>query len=127
MRCFVIAHPRKRAGLHIGHAVITKKGEGVSRALFVTAAFGTQEQPLVLPQVLHFMQVPLRTRVKLPQAPQLSPSKPFIRASATRLAWRSRASSLEDIATSMLATWALTGLPICASTLARISLRSTSL
>ena len=33
-----------------------------------------QLQPLVPPQVLHFMQVPLRTRVKLPHSPQLSPS-----------------------------------------------------
>ena len=33
-----------------------------------------QLHPLVLPQVLHFMQVPLRTRVKLPHSPQLSPS-----------------------------------------------------
>ena len=32
------------------------------------------EQPLVLPQVMHFMQVPLRTSVKLPQEPQGSPS-----------------------------------------------------
>ena len=33
-----------------------------------------QEQPLVAPQVAHFMQVPLRTSVKLPQSPQASPS-----------------------------------------------------
>ena len=33
-----------------------------------------QLQPLVEPQVLHFMQVPLRTSVKLPQPPQASPS-----------------------------------------------------
>jgi hypothetical protein len=33
-----------------------------------------QLHPLVLPQVLHFMQVPLRTRVKFPQVPQASPS-----------------------------------------------------
>lgn len=33
-----------------------------------------QEQPLVLPQVVHFMQVPLRTSVKLPHSPQASPS-----------------------------------------------------
>jgi hypothetical protein len=32
------------------------------------------EHPLVLPQVLHFMQVPLRTSVKFPQEPQASPS-----------------------------------------------------
>lgn len=33
-----------------------------------------QLQPLVLPQVSHLRQVPLRTRVKLPHSPQLSPS-----------------------------------------------------
>ena len=33
-----------------------------------------QLHPLVPPQVLHFMQVPLRTRVKLPHEPQASPS-----------------------------------------------------
>jgi hypothetical protein len=33
-----------------------------------------QEQPLVDPQVVHFMQVPLRTSVKLPHSPQASPS-----------------------------------------------------
>ena len=32
------------------------------------------EQPVVLPQVSHFMQVPLRTRVKFPHSPQASPS-----------------------------------------------------
>ena len=32
------------------------------------------EHPVVLPQVLHFMQVPLRTSVKLPHSPQASPS-----------------------------------------------------
>ena len=43
------------------------KAEGQERLLH-------QLHPLVLPQVLHFMQVPLRTRVKLPQLPQASPS-----------------------------------------------------
>ena len=33
-----------------------------------------QLQPLVPPQVTHFMQVPLRTRVKFPHSPQASPS-----------------------------------------------------
>ena len=32
------------------------------------------EQPEVAPQVSHFMQVPLRTMVKLPHSPQASPS-----------------------------------------------------
>ncbi len=34
----------------------------------------SHEQPLVAPQVTHFMQVPLRTSVKLPHSPQASPS-----------------------------------------------------
>ena len=55
------------------------------------------EQPLVEPQVLHFMQVPLRTRVKFPHAPQLSPSKPFSRASAARDARLSRAPAKEAL------------------------------
>ena len=33
-----------------------------------------QLQPLVPPQVLHFRQVPFRTRVKLPHSPHGSPS-----------------------------------------------------
>ena len=32
------------------------------------------EHPLVAPQVLHFMHVPLRTRVKFPHSPHGSPS-----------------------------------------------------
>ena len=35
------------------------------------------------------MQVPLRTRVKLPHSPQASPSKPFMRASRMRSMRRS--------------------------------------
>lgn len=41
----------------------------------------TQEQPVVLPHVLHFMHVPFRTKVKFPHSLQESPSKPFILAS----------------------------------------------
>src|SRR5476649_2696728 len=91
----------------------------------VPQKFPVQLHPLVEPQVLHFMQVPLRTRVKLPQAPQLSPSKPFIRASARRLL-KSRPAPLDDSATSMLATCAPTGLEpvITCSIPARISDRS---
>jgi hypothetical protein len=33
-----------------------------------------QLQPVVLPHVSHFMQVPLRTRVKLPHSLHISPS-----------------------------------------------------
>src|SRR3569833_2036385 len=76
------------------------------------------EQPDVEPQVLHFMQVPLRTRVKLPQAPQLSPSKPLSRASAARVA-RDGCAGIR-IAASRLATWTLTVFSV-ASTPARIS------
>ena len=32
------------------------------------------EHPVVLPHVSHFMQVPLRTKVKLPHSPHASPS-----------------------------------------------------
>jgi len=35
---------------------------------------GTYEHPVVLPQVSHFMQVPLRTSVKFWHSPQASPS-----------------------------------------------------
>ena len=38
------------------------------------------EQPVVEPQVSHFRQVPLRTRVKLAQLGHGSPSYPFSRA-----------------------------------------------
>jgi hypothetical protein len=36
--------------------------------------FAAYEHPLVEPQVSHLRQVPLRTKVKLPHSPQLSPS-----------------------------------------------------
>jgi hypothetical protein len=36
--------------------------------------FGLQLHPEVAPQVSHLRQVPLRTSVKLPHSPQLSPS-----------------------------------------------------
>ena len=38
------------------------------------ASLQTQLHPLVLPQVLHFMQVPLRTSVKFPHSLHESPS-----------------------------------------------------
>jgi hypothetical protein len=37
-------------------------------------AHGDYEQPLVVPQVSHLRQVPLRISVKLPHSAQLSPS-----------------------------------------------------
>ena len=39
-----------------------------------------QEQPVVVPQVLHFRQVPFRTSVKLPHSSQAAPSYPCCRA-----------------------------------------------
>ena len=107
-------------GLQIGHTPTTKQKRVLLPAAKTAAersaapwpGCNDQEQPLVEPQVLHFMQVPLRTRVKLPQAPQLSPSKPFIRASATRRACAlPRRACLDDRAASRVATCALTGLP----------------
>jgi hypothetical protein len=49
---------------------------------------------VVDPHVSHFMQVPLRTMVKLPHSPQASPSSLLARASAQRTASSSRASAL---------------------------------
>jgi hypothetical protein len=43
-----------------------------------------QLHAVVLPHVSHFMQVPLRTSVKFPQSPRISPSLPFALASARR-------------------------------------------
>lgn len=37
-------------------------------------SWDNQLHPVVEPQVLHFRQVPLRTSVKLPHSPQLSPT-----------------------------------------------------
>src|SRR5476649_1563748 len=125
MRPLVIADLLKRSGLDMGHRVLTKKGADRSAPFFVPAladAAAHYEQPDVEPQVLHFMQVPLRTRVKLPQAPQLSPSKPFSRASTARAVrlWPCEGLAM---AASRVATWALTVLKV-ASTPARISDRS---
>ena len=43
-------------------------------SIFTDARVFAYEQPVVEPQVLHFRQVPLRTRVKFPHSPQLSPT-----------------------------------------------------
>ncbi len=48
--------------------------ESSGRILPVTRLASPHEQPLVAPQVVHFMHVPLRTSVKLPQSLQESPS-----------------------------------------------------
>src|ERR1700724_3267820 len=50
-----------------------------------------QLHPVVPPQVSHFRQVPLRTRVKLPHSPQASPSYPLALASARFSAGPTRA------------------------------------
>ena len=46
----------------------------VVRLPFLSSGRRAYEHPVVLPHVSHFMQVPLRTRVKLPHSPQASPS-----------------------------------------------------
>jgi hypothetical protein len=43
-------------------------------AVYRDRAGDSYEHPVVEPQVSHFMQVPLRTSVKLPHSPQASPS-----------------------------------------------------
>src|SRR3569833_3404475 len=94
----------------------------------MTALPKLQEHPLVEPQVLHFMQVPLRTNVKLLLVLLLLSSLSFLCVLAMRLAWASLAACLEESAASSEATCAPTGLPagaICASRLVRISVRST--
>ncbi len=60
---------------------VSQRAPQVSQGGLVTSLH--YEQPLVAPQVLHFMQVPLRTKVKFPQSPHGSPSYPLIRASRT--------------------------------------------
>jgi cysteine desulfurase len=50
--------------------------------VFGTRADGTQEHPVVVPQVTHFKHVPLRTSVKCPHTAQASPSYPCILATA---------------------------------------------
>jgi len=53
------------------------RGSCTETAPLPAAASGPRQcqlHPEVDPQVLHFMQVPLRTRVKLPHSPQGSPS-----------------------------------------------------
>jgi hypothetical protein len=54
---FVTRNPNERRG-------------AVSRPFFYT----NHEHPVVDPHVSHFMQVPLRTRVKLPHSEHISPS-----------------------------------------------------
>jgi hypothetical protein len=71
---------RGRRGDAIGIRMAQARGGGCA------LPHSPQLQPLVEPQLLHFRQVPLRTRVKFPQEPQASPSKPLRRASAARLA-----------------------------------------
>lgn len=54
-----------------------KESANPSRCCYAMHQFllaSSYEHPLVLPHVLHFMHVPLRTSVKFPQPPQASPS-----------------------------------------------------
>lgn len=53
----------------------SSRGVGMTpRVLSAREAAARYEQPVVEPQVSHFMHVPLRTKVKLPHSPQASPS-----------------------------------------------------
>ncbi len=54
---------------HFGQ-ILTKLPERLHQQL----TRNNHEHPVVEPQVLHFRQVPLRTSVKLPHSPQLSPT-----------------------------------------------------
>src|SRR4029450_888506 len=79
---------QKLLGLEIGHRWRSPKKAPARRQGLADGGRGEQqaapphskgirepsEQPLVEPQVVHFMHVPFRTRVKLPHSPQLSPS-----------------------------------------------------
>ena len=48
--------------------------DGQSGASVLPNPLKHQEQPVVVPQVMHFKHVPLRTMVNWPQSPQGSPS-----------------------------------------------------
>ena len=62
-----LTNPRPvRFYLDHAHSRMMTANEAVARS--------GHEHPLVLPQVLHLRQVPLRTRVKLPQLSHASPS-----------------------------------------------------
>ena len=64
----------KKIGGDTSRQLENKKMAGEILRPFSISSHADHEQPLVPPQVLHFRQVPLRTRVKLPHSPQLSPS-----------------------------------------------------
>jgi hypothetical protein len=55
------------------HPLPEQAGGGASR-LCINDDNARQLHPVVLPQVSHLRQVPLRTSVKLPHSPQASPS-----------------------------------------------------
>lgn len=62
-----------------------KNGGGIPPTPKVTGSSNVpvishHEHPLVPPHVMHFMQVPFRTRVKFPHSSQASPSYPLERA-----------------------------------------------
>lgn len=66
-----LAQPGKRPTNLAGRFVVGRVMEGWARPISLRRCY---EHPVVLPQVLHLRQVPLRTRVKLPHSEQLSPS-----------------------------------------------------
>ena len=65
---------RMRAGFFNPLIFSLIPGKCAGRSLRTGRGLLCQLQPLVPPQVLHFMQVPFLTSVKLPQEPQASPS-----------------------------------------------------
>jgi len=68
----LLRHPS--LGIIASSAVAQKKGRSFERPSHVIDVSVPHEHPVVLPHVSHFMQVPLRTSVKLPHSPHISPS-----------------------------------------------------
>jgi hypothetical protein len=64
-----LVRPNKKGDLSVAPLVVYvqfKPGQDDDRLVY--------EHPVVLPHVSHFMQVPLRTSVKLPHSLHISPS-----------------------------------------------------
>jgi hypothetical protein len=53
---------------------LANSGRTLVRITHFFSELVVHEHPVVLPHVSHFMQVPLRTSVKLPHSPHISPS-----------------------------------------------------
>lgn len=62
---------QQNAGVSAGASLSDQGAKVCPETWSVIVAY---EHPVVLPQVSHFMQVPLRTSVKFPHSPQASPS-----------------------------------------------------